>query len=178
MKTAKKQNVRVEAYELGAGSSMEEQLKREGKISYRDGKFFLTSLEGVEEATPGDFFKVTNLNGETFPYPNARKFFLENHRHIDGDRYEQLAKPLSVWFHGDSLDAPEMKFLLGNGKLTLDSEDPAHYFKAFLWGAPLNAAADAALVFYDVQRDDKGAITAVDFNLIHREIFDRDYTLL
>lgn len=178
MKTAQKKRTTLTAYELGAGSPVEAQLKLEGKIACRDGKYFLASLEGVQKASAGDFFKVTRLNGENFPYPNSREFFLANHRKLRGDLYEQLTKPLKVWFKGDSLDEPEMKFLLEDSKLTLEPQDPAHYFKTFLWGAPLDADEDAALIFYDVQRDDSGAITAIDFNLVNREIFNRDYELL
>lgn len=178
MRRARKKGKKIAAYELGAGSSMELELMREGKIKSDDGKkFSLSSFEGVEEATAGDFFKVSYFDGEKFPYPNSRSFFLLNHKHLGDDYYEQNSKPISVWFKGDSLEEPEIKFLFQTGKLTLNPEDLAHYFEAFLWGAKLSAASDAVLIFYEVERDGD-LIQDIDFALVNRKIFDQDYLLL
>ena len=181
MRLAQKKPACVKAYELGAGTQLERDLIRDGKITLgADGKYRLFSLEADEcgeEASVGDFFKVSCVGGELFPYPNAKEFFRANHVHIGGDDYRQVPKPLGVWFKGDSLDEPELKFLLDNGKLTLHPEAPARYFQAYLWGAPLSADENAALIFYKVERDGD-TITDIDFGLVNRAIFDCDYTLL
>lgn len=181
MKLAQKKSRIVKAYELGKGTAMEQKLIREGKIIATGDKYFLFSLEATdghgEEAVRGDFFKVSCLNHELYPYPNAREFFLANHVHLGGDDYRQVIKLLLVWFKGDSFEEPEIKFLIDSGKLTLNPQDPACYFRAVLWGAPLTAPEDAALVCYKVERDGN-MITNVDWGLVNRVIFDRDYDLL
>ena len=181
MKLAQKKSRVIKAYELGKGTQMEQNLIREGKIIATGDKYFLFSLEATdghgEEAACGDFFKVSYFNHELYPYPNAREFFLANHVHLGGDDYRQVTKPLSVWFKGDSFEEPEIKFLIDNGKLTLNQQDPERYFRAVLWGAPLTAAEDAVLVCYKVERDGNKIIN-VDWGLVNRAIFDRDYDLL
>lgn len=172
----------VKAYPLGAGHPMEAALIAEGAIRLRDdGRYELFSQEAVngsgQIAYAGDFFKVDTIDGRHYPYPNSREFFLENHTHLQGDEYEQLAKPLMIWQHGD--EAPEaLTWLLEQKLLTLKPEDPAHYFNAFLWGAELSAAMDATLLFYSVDRDANGAITDVSFNFVAKPEFEASYVIV
>lgn len=82
----------VRAYQLGAGSTVEQSLIAEGKIRVRNGNYELFSQESREKgemAVTGDYFKVDNAG---YPYPNKADWFELNHRHIDGDRFEQLPK--------------------------------------------------------------------------------------
>ena len=51
------------------------------------------------------------------------------------------------------------------------------YFQAFLYGAPLSAARDAVLVFYEVNRDKTGTIQEIDFCFVARDIFEQVYRI-
>lgn len=179
MRFAKKRQGRlVSAYELGAGSEMEARMIHAGRICRReDGGYALFSQEAVngcgQRAEKGDFFKV---DGSGYPYPNARAWFLANHRHMGGDNYEQIPRPLEIWMAADG-ENEVIRFLLEQGKLLVRKDDPARYFNAHLWGADLSAAQDAVVVFYGVKRNEAGAILDVEFNFVAREEFDRTYVL-
>lgn len=182
MKQARKKPKTVMAYQLGARSPMEEELVREGVIRrLPDGGYALFSQEAVngagEVARPGDYFKVDTVDGRRYPYPNSRAFFEANHRHVQDDVYEQMGRTLAVWQDGDG-PCEEMDFLLDTKRLTLCPEDSSRYFNAVLWGVPLSAARDAAVVFYQVDRDSQGRITEIEFSFVARQDFERDYTLL
>lgn len=177
MRLAKKRPCIIKAYELGAGSPIEAELRHAGKIEFRNGNYLLHSAEGLEKAHIGDFFKLTHLEGEVYPYPNDRDYFFKNHKHIEEDEYEQLTKPLQVWFLGDPID-DVINFLLQTDKFSIDPKDPLHCFRAYLWGGWLCAEDNAAIVFYDVQRDEDGNVKNIDYGLVHRKIFNEDYVML
>ena len=171
----------VNAYCLGQGSHMEHLLVRLGRIRLLpDGAYELMSQEAKngtgQRAEAGDYFKVDEVGGVYYPYPNSRAYFMENHTHIEGDTYEQKAHPLAFWQWGDGPN-DAIEYLLEQKKLTLNHEDPERFFNAFLWGADLSAAKDAAVVFYDITRDASGAVTDVSFNFVVKEEFDRCYTI-
>ena len=171
----------VRAWCLGDGTPMEGQLRSQGRIREREpGVYELFSLESVngvgQLARAGDYFKVTESQGQFYPYPNDREWFEANHRHLRGDEYEQIPKPLRFWQEGDSL-CEEVSFLMNAGKITLDPEHEDRYYNAVLWGAPLSAPRDAVIVVYGVERDERGFIREVDFNFVAREVFLRDYTI-
>ena len=174
----KRKGKRVKAYELGTNSEMEKQLIQEGTIQRDNDGYLLFSREVVngvgEKAKAGDFFKVEDIDGRHYAYPNAREWFLAQHRHIEGDEYEQVSKPLHVWLAGDPLDN-EISYLLTEKKLQITTENKEQYFHAFLWGAPLSAAIDATIVFYSVNRDANGKIEDVDFGLVERVAFENSY---
>ena len=95
MAFAIKTSERVRAWELGAGSFMEQEMILRGKIvAYPGGVYELFTREAPEGrgemAKAGDFFKV---DGEGFPCPNEREFFLLNHRPLEGDWYTQVNQP-------------------------------------------------------------------------------------
>lgn len=165
----------VKAYRLGAKSTMEQALIAEGKIRvHNNGSYELFSQESNDKgemAVAGDYFKVDNAG---YPYPNRADWFEANHRHIDGNRYEQMPKALDAWEATEPL-TEEVAFLLNEGKLKLHPEKPEEYFGATLWGAWLTAAADAILVFYGVTRNEDGTITDADFNFVARKEFESTY---
>jgi hypothetical protein len=165
----------VEAWELGTDSAKELTLISEGKITKNDTGYELFSQEAQsgsgEKAAAGDFFKVDKAG---FPYPNGREWFLANHRHIEGDTWEQLPKPLMAWEVSEEL-TPEIQFLIDNKGLKLSPATPDQYFGAELWGAWLTAASDAVLIFYSVTRDENGTITDADFNFVARPEFEASY---
>lgn len=168
----------VQAWELGKNSEMEQKLFTEGKIQLTNGRVTIYALfsqeaqsgEG-ERARPGDFFKVDKAG---YPYPNKREWFLQNHRHIEGDTYEQLPKKLLAWESTEGI-TPEVQFLIDHKGLVLSPENPSQYFGAELWGAWLTAAADAVLIFYSVGYDDDGNVTDADFNFVARTEFEATY---
>lgn len=175
-----KRNI-VRAYCLGEGSDMEQMLLRLDRIRLLpDGGYELMSQESKngagQRAEAGDYFKVDDVDGVYYPYPNSREYFLNNHTHVEGETYEQKARPLAIWQWGDG-PCDAIDYLLEQGKLTLNHADPERFFNAFLWGADLSAARDATVVFYDILRDADGAVTDVSFNFVVKEEFDRSYTL-
>ena len=171
----------VKAYELGAGTEMEKRLIAEGVIRLEeDGTYRLFSKEAVngvgQMAKTGYFFKVDIEDERFFAYPNGRRWFLENHRHLGGDEYEQVGKPLPIWTKDDP-PCEEICFLIGSKRLSLDKENKEKYYNAELWGTMLSAPDDAVIIFYDVVRDGNGKIQEICFNFVDKEIFERDYTV-
>ncbi len=179
MPFAVKTVTRVRAWELGAGSEMEKEMIRRGKIvAHSDGTYGLVTLETPEgkgqTACAGDFFKVDDRG---FPCPNKREFFLRNHQHLEDDWYIQSAHPLKIWRLGDP-ECEEIRFLLDNGLLAIHPEDQKHCFSASLWGTTEAAAADAVIVFYCVTRDSEDRISAIDFNFVDAGYFSTHYRLI
>ena len=87
MPYAIKVNNRVQAWELGAGSAMEQEMIRRGKIAARpDGTWEIFSQESTEGsgqvARTGDFFKVDE---KEYPYPNEQEFILQNDEPLEYD---------------------------------------------------------------------------------------------
>ena len=179
MAYAIKENARVQAWELGTGSAMEQEMICLGKIIARpDGVYEVFSQEATngrgEMARAGDFFKVDDRG---FPYPNGRVFFLQNHEHLREDWYLQKTKPLKIW-QKDDPDCEELRFLLDRGLLSLHPETPERYYSAFVWGTQETAPSDAVLAFYHVDRDPEGIITGIEFNFIVRDYFEKYYRVL
>ena len=171
----------VKAYCLGEGSEIEQLLIRLGRIRrLTDGAYELMSQEAKngtgQRAEAGDYFKVDDVDGVYYPYPNSREYFLNNHTHLKGDTYEQKVLPLAIWQWGDD-PCDAIEYLLEQGKLTLNHEDEERFFNAFLWGADLSAPRDATVLFYDIFRNASGAITDVSFNFVVKEEFERSYTI-
>ena len=145
-----------------------------------NGRFELFSLEaahvgkGGEIAQTGDWFKVEELDGELYPYPIAADWFFANHVHIENDTFEQIPKPLPVWFTGDPVSA-EVSFLLRTGALVLSNSHVA----TLIWGTTLVVPKDeCTIVFYDIKRTGDGEIASIDFNLVANFAFQRDYQLI
>lgn len=171
----------IRAYELGTGSEMETLLIEESVICEEaDGSFRLFSQEAVngegQFANKGDFFKVDNVDGRHYPYPNKRDWFLERHIPLGGDCYEQRVVPIPIWTKDDP-PCDAVDYLLRSGRLRIDPEDRDHYFNAVLWGVPLSAAEDAVLVFHRLERREDRTISQLSFNFVERKTFDRDYTV-
>lgn len=181
MRTAIKNKKKiVTAYQLGTGTNMEKNLINEGSIRIcEDGSYELFSKEAVngcgEIAKPGDYFKVSEADGKFYPYPNDKAWFEENHTHLQGNEYEQKNKPLYIWQTSDPI-SEEIRYLLDNGKMTIDENDYEHYFNAFLWGADLSAAKDATVLFYDIDRDEQGNIVDISFNFVTKKDFEESYS--
>lgn len=166
----------AKAYELGASSDMERALIESGRIRIReDGRYELFSLEAVngsgEIAQAGDFFKVDDSGS---PYPIKRSDFMDNHRRIEGDLYEQMPRPLEAWTAEDGMCA-EIEYLIANKGLVLDETSADKYFNAPLYGTLESAARDAVLIFYRLTRDGEGRVADATFNFVERSYFDRNY---
>ena len=176
MLVIKKEAKRVSAYRLGTESSAIDFLIARGLVKRRkDGNYEVFSRESMDGsgqiAKPGDYIKV---DSEGYPYPNEETFFLQNHRQISDDVYEQFPKPLEAW----SVEEPEndvIRFLKENKGLAFDAKTPEHLFSAPLWGTIESAAQDAVIVFYRVERDVTGKIIDVDYNFVARSEFTKSY---
>ena len=162
----------LEAWELGAGTDTEKILLDQGKLRrLPDGSYLVFSRETDtqgQQARPGDYIKIDSAG---FPYPNDREYFLANHTHLGGCQYRQKTPVLEAWTREEPMP-PAVRFLLDTGRLRIDEQAPAHYFRAFLWGAELFAARDAVVVLDQVTRDGNGQITGVDFHFIARKEFE------
>ena len=175
----KKSGKRVAAYRLGGAHPMLDRLMAEGRLRQQsDGSFEVMSQEAVggasgkgEIAHAGDYIKI---DGMGYPYPNDAQYFRENHRHIEEDEYEQIPRPMQAWTASEPM-CEEIEFLLREKGLVIDLTDEKRYFTAPLWGTTESAAKDAVVVFYSVDRDERGAITDISFNFVCREEFDRTY---
>ena len=179
MRWAKKKEVLLRAWQLGADSPMERELIGMGRIVPRDdGTYELFSLEATgrvgQIARRGDYFKV---DPPGCPYPNERAFFERSHVHVEGDLYRQISSPVPVWMDGDA-PCVEVDWLLSRGILRRHPEDAEHFYSATLWGTRETAARDAVLVFYAIERDADGAIRHIEFNFVDRKTFERTYELL
>lgn len=179
MRRARKKPVRVNAYRLGEQSEGLDRLIKEGLVSQSDdGTFEVHTMETKDEkgetVHAGDYVK---LDAAGRPYPNKAEFFEKNHRHIDGDQYEQFPKDREVWMMGDAM-CPEVEFLIEQGRLELHKEDPEHYFQGTGWGTKLTASSDAALVFYEIKRNAGGNIVDAEFNFVDRDTFEETYELI
>lgn len=179
MRRARKKPVRVNAYRLGEQSEGLDRLIKEGLVSQSDdGTFEVHTMETKDEkgetANAGDYVKLDAFGR---PYPNKAEFFEKNHRHIDGDQYEQFPKDREVWMMGDAM-CPEVEFLIEQGRLELHKEDPEHYFTGTGWGTKLTASSDAALVFYEIKRNAGGNIVDAEFNFVDRDTFEETYELI
>ena len=175
----KKKGKIVTAYQLGTQHLVIDKLIQEKKIiPLLNGEFEVMSQEAVhgkgEIAQIGDFIR---LDADGWRYPNTQEFFKNNHRHLRGDEFEQLSRPLKAWVADEEL-CEEVFFLIKNKGLFLNADDPSHYFTARLWGTLESAAQDAVLVFYSTQRNKTGQLIDADFNFIARNIFDQDYEIL
>ena len=176
MAYAIKESNRLQAWELGAGSAMEQEMIRRGKIvAHPDGTYEIFSQEATgncgQIAKAGDFFKVDETG---FPYPNEREYFLQNHQPLENDWYLQEIRPLKIW-RKDDPECEEIRFLLDRKILFIHPENPQQYFSAFLWGTEETAPSDAVIVFFHVERNPEGNISDIEFNFVVRDYFDTHY---
>lgn len=179
MRKARKKSVRIKAYRLGEQSEGLDRLIKKGQVCPLDDETFevhTVETKGGkgEKVHAGDYVK---LDASERPYPNKADFFEENHRHIEGDQYEQLPKEREVWMMGDPM-CPEIEFLIEHGRLELHKEDPDHYFQGIGWGTKLTASSDAALVFYEIKKKSDGKIIDAEFNFVDRKTFEETYELI
>ena len=179
MAFAVKTVTRVQAWELGAGSGMEAEMIRRGKIvAHPDGAYEIFTLETKDGkgqmAKAGDYFKVDERG---FLHPNRQAFFLSNHQRVEDDWYLQAARPLKIWRLGDP-ECEEIRFLLDKGLLSVHPEDEKRCFSASLWDTTETAAADAVIVFCRVEKDPEGKVSAVDFNFVDAGYFSTHYRVV
>lgn len=175
----KRRGKTVKAYQLGTRHPVLDRLIAEGRLLCRpDGSYFITTREATapgEVAKAGDYLKIDPAG---YPYPNSRLFFEANHRHLQGDDYEQLPRPMAAWTADEAL-CEEICFLVEHKHLVLHPDDPSHYFTAPLWGTVEHAPRDAVLVFYHIEREEEtGRITDCDFNFVDRRMFAMSYEIL
>lgn len=178
-KVMKKTGKEVLAYKLSTDCDVLDRLMQAGKLKRKeDGTFEVFSrevMDGIGElAYAEDYIKIDNGG---YPYPNSAKFFEENHRQIEGNRYVQITKPLDAWFASEGM-CPEIQFLIEHKGLVIRESLPERYFEAPLWGTLLSAAKDAVIIFYELKRDSDGTILDADFNFVAREEFVKTYDII
>ena len=179
LQVIKKEGKQVEAYEVGRDLAAIRKLVDAGKVKdCGDGTWEVFSKEAVhgkgEVCREGDFIK---LDSDGDPYPNSREFFLQNHRHLEGQLYEQKPVPLTAWEVGEPDDGL-LRFLMEKKGLVINEESQEKYFTAPLWGSLLSASKDAVLVLYKVTKDEEGQLLDVDFNFVTRKVFEESYRVL
>ena len=178
MAYAVKDASRIRAWELGAGSGMEQDMIRRGKIVPRPGGIYeIFSLEATGKtgqiAAAGDFFKVDDYGS---PHPWRRAAFLQQHQPLEGDWYREAARQVRIWRLGDPV-CEEIRFLLDRGILRVNPGDPDRCFTAFLWGTEETAASDAVVVIFDTDRDAEGRVAGVHFNFVEIGYFNQHYRI-
>ena len=173
----------VEAYQLQLrnDNAVIRELMENGKIcDLGDGRYEIHSQEAIngvaggEIAMAGDWIKI---DSKGYPYPNDRAYFEANHRHIEGDNFEQLPKPLLVWNVKLEM-CPEVEFLVEKKGLVIDETSSDRRYSAQLWGTTEVAAEDAMIVFYSISYDDAGNVTDCDWNFVERSEFDKTYSII
>ena len=171
----------VEAYQLGSDNPVIKALIDTGMIcNIGNGKYEIHSQESVngslggEKAKNGDWIKI---DSKGYPYPNKKEFFEINHRHIEGNTFEQLPKPLTAWDTKLEM-CPEIVFLIEKKGLIIDKTSVTHRYTAELWGTTEVAAWDALIIFYSVFYDGAGNIIDCDWNFIERSEFDKIYSVI
>ena len=176
MRFAKKRQAPFRAFPLGEDHPLERELIRSGRLLRRaDGAYEVFSQEAKGEtgeiARPRDYVKIDSAG---YPYPNSRQYFEKDCIPVGDGLYVSAAPPVAVWLAGDP-PCDFISFLLATGRLRLDEADDRQYFQAELWGAPLSAPRDAAVVAYVIERGPDGTILDVDFNFVEKSEFEKTY---
>lgn len=176
MRLAQKRKDPFLAFRLGEYHPLEKELIRAGKIRQTgEGCYEVFSQEARdgegEQARAGDYIRI---DSQGFPYPNAPEYFENNCEKIGENLYQPLGRPVQVWFSHEPI-CDFVDFLIREKRLFLDFANESQYFRAVLWGAPLSAPKDAALVAYAVHRNPDGRIIDVEFNFVARDELDRTY---
>ena len=179
MTYAVKEASRIQAWELGAGSAMEQEMIRRGKIVVRPGGIYeIFSREATRKtgqiAAAGDFFKVDDYG---FPHPWRRTAFLQQHQPLGKDWYQEAARRVKIWRLADPV-CEEIRFLLDRGILRIDPDDPKRCLSALIWGTEETAASDAVVVIFDTDRDAEGRVTGVHFNFVEIGYFNKHYRVI
>lgn len=171
----------VNAYQLGNDNAVIKELMEKGKVcDLGDGRYEIYSQEAVngasggEKAKAGDWIK---LDSTSSPYPNDKEYFESNHRHVEGDIFEQIAKPLLAWDANLEM-CPEVVFLLEKKGLIIDEASVERRYTAEIWGTTEVAAENAMIVFYSISYDDAGNVIDCDWNFVERGEFNRTYSVI
>lgn len=169
----------VKAYKLGDNHPIINKLISEKKIKcLENGKYEVFSQEALNAgsghgqiAYAGDYVKIDSSGA---PYPNDNEYFITNHKHLEGDEYEQIPKELKAWDVNEPM-CDEVQFLIDKKGLTLDKSNPEQYYTAPLWGTIESANIDGILMFYSITYGIDGKVEDAEFNLVNGEEFEKTY---
>lgn len=181
MKVIKKQGNIIEAYRLGEESEKMQELLNKGLVVEKQaGIYEVFSQEAVngkgEIAYVGEFLKI---DSKGMPYPNKIEYFLNNHRRLGENKYEQIPKSLEAWTCTEEQElCEEILYLMEEKGLVIDKENENAYYTAPLWGTLLSAAKNAVIIFYKIERADDGKILDIDFNFVERNEFEKTYQVI
>ena len=173
----KKEGILAEAYCLGSEDGKLGSLMGSGEVVKReDGKYLVKTLEAPdgEVCDAGSYIKI---DSDGSIHPNTAEFFTSNHRHVQGNQYEQITRPLWAWMYGEP-ESEEIRFLTQHKGLVLNDRNKKEYYSAPLWGSMEKADMDAILVMYRITRDAGDAITDIEFNFVSRDVFYKTYRII
>lgn len=176
MRYAKKRQSSFIAFCLGSSNPLEKELMKTGRIKQNcDEEYEVFSQEAKdgkgEIVHRGDYVKI---DSKGFPYPNSKEFYESKCINVGENLYQQISSLVEVWFADDPI-CDFVAFLLKVERLHINEADNDRYFQAYLWGAPLSAARDSAVIAYSVTRNTEGEVIDVDFNFVVRDEFERLY---
>lgn len=174
MKQFRKKERIVQAYCLGETHPKLDELIGKGYIRQIDEahwRVFSREASDGEIACSGDYIKVDSAGR---PYPNDRMYFRMNHRHLGGDDYRQISRPLYVWDREEDM-CKEVLFAIEHKGLVIDENSENACFRAPLWGDLQTAAEDAVIIFDEVKKALDQTIEDVSFHFVARDEFDRNY---
>ena len=179
LRVIKNKRTTVKAYQLGSNHEVIKKLMKQGKIrDLGEGRFAVYSQEAIngkeggEIGVAGDWIKV---DGSGCPYPNDKEFFEANHRQIEEDTFEQVPRILYAWNKKCEM-CPEIRFLIETKGLKINEKSFEQYYSAKLWGTTEAAAADAMIVFYDIQYKEDGSVKDATFNFVARDAFEKAHS--
>ena len=169
----------VKACRLGGmPSEMELKLMDEGKIKLCNGRvsiyevFSQKSKEGSgERARAGDFVKIDK---DGYPAVVRMEEFLNNHRKVKDDIWEEIPEPILAWEKQDKV-IPEMQFLIDKKKLMFDATDPKKFFVVLVNQKRITASEDAILIFFNIKYNSDGAVVDTDIEFVEKEDFESNY---
>lgn len=171
----------IQAYQLGVDSRVIRRLIKDGKVmDLGDGRYEVHSQEAINGAAGGEIARAGDwikIDSSDYPYPNDQAYFAANHRHIAGDTFEQIPRPVLAW-DARLVMCREVTFLIENKGLIIDPASSHQRYTAQLWGTTEAAAEDALIVFYNISYDADGEVQDCDWNFVQREEFDRTYSII
>lgn len=179
MKVIKKKGLFIRAFCLGEEPEIMRHYVKKGVLRKREDDiyevFSKEAMNGTGQlARIGDYIKIDTA-GDI--YPNGRDYFLQNHRQIGEHIYEQIPKELDAWTYEAGM-CQEIKFLIRNKGLVIDETSEEKYYTAPLWGTKLSAGKNAVIIFYRIDKDEKGHIQDIDFNFVERKEFEKTYCII
>ena len=173
----KMEGILVHAFCLGKDDELLQSYFDEGRIIKNDNEKYVINMnegKGSEICESGSYIIIDK---EDNLYPTDPLYFKTTHKRKRDHEYIQISKQFWAWMHGEP-DSEEIDFLKNYKKLVVNKNSISEYYSAPLWGTVKTADRDSILIFYNVQRDDEGVITDIDYNFVSRDEFYNVYRII